>query len=292
MKTSAAVLTLSFLTATAHAADWTLTPIWATPAEFQNPESVIYDRKRDIFYVSNVNGQAGEKDGNGFISQLDPGGVARAVQWVSGLDAPKGMGISGDKLYVADIGTLVEIDLGTGAVSNRYAAPGAKFLNDVTVDENGNVYVSDMMTNTIHRLSGGTIEVWLGAPELENPNGLYADGDKLYVGCWGVMQEGFATLVPGRIKVVSLKDKSIADFGSGKPIGNMDGIELLAGGSVLATDWMAGSLLVVSPSGEVSQLADLNQGSADLEYVADKKLAVVPMMSDNTVVAYRLDGKE
>ncbi|MEI9898847.1 MAG: hypothetical protein WDN31_00555 [Hyphomicrobium sp.] len=82
------------------------------------------------------------------------------------------MALSGGKLYASDIDKLVEIDPKSGTILAKYEAPGATFLNDVTVDAGGNVYVSDSNTSTIWRLAGGKLEKWLEGPELKFPNGL------------------------------------------------------------------------------------------------------------------------
>jgi DNA-binding beta-propeller fold protein YncE len=265
--------------------------VWQTEAVFRQPESAVFDPGEGYIYISNVDGAAGDKDGKGFISRLTTDGKVEQLEWLTGLHAPKGMAIVGDRLYVADIDALVEIDIPSAAVARRYEAAGAKFLNDVTADAQGAVYVSDMMTDTIHRLQQGRFEVWLQGPALQGPNGLLADGDRLLLGTWGVMVDGFKTDVPGHVKVISLKDRSIADLGSDKPIGNMDGIELLPGGMVLATDWMNGALLTVAPDGKVTRLLDLNQGSADHDYLAAEQLAVVPMMNDGIVTGYRIEER-
>ena len=98
----------------------------------------------------------------------------------------------------------------------------------------------------------------------------------------------FKTPVPGRVKVISMKDKSIKDFGNSQPIGNMDGIELLPDGKVLATDWMVGKLMTVAQDGTVNVLINLHQGTADVGYMSRKRIALLPMMMDGTVIAYQL----
>jgi DNA-binding beta-propeller fold protein YncE len=258
----------------------------------KNPESALYDEQRGVIYVSNVNGDANAKDGNGFISRLSTDGKVLDVQWVTGLNGPKGLGRVGNKLYAADIDTLVEIDIKQSKISHRYEAPGAKFLNDVATDGKGNVYVSDMVTNKIHRLHAGVLKVWLDSPTLENPNGLHVDGDRMIEGAWGVMTGGsFNTPVPGRVKVISMRNKSIKDFGGSQPIGNMDGIELLPDGQVLATDWMKGKLMTVVPDGTVKVLINLHHGTANVGYMSKKQIALLPMMMDNMVIAYQLKSQ-
>ncbi|MFO1435522.1 MAG: hypothetical protein U1F34_03855 [Gammaproteobacteria bacterium] len=199
------------------------------------------------------------------------------------------MALVGSKLYAADIDTLVEIDVNTGTVSHRFPVAGAQFLNDVTADEAGDVYVSDMLTNRIHRLHNGALETWLEGDMLENPNGVFAKSGKLYVGSWGAIKgAGFETKVPGHIKVIDMNSKAVSDFGSDKPVGNLDGIVALSDSSVLVTDWLAGAMMIVKADGSVRQLLDLNQGSADMSYIATGSIALVPMMVDGKVVAYSI----
>ncbi|MCG3203290.1 MAG: hypothetical protein NFCOHLIN_03231 [Gammaproteobacteria bacterium] len=274
--------------AIAGAADLVATPVWETEPVFKNPESALFDVERNVIYVSNVDGDAMGKDGHGFISRMTPDGHVTDLEWVTGLNGPKGMALVGGRLYVADIDTLVEIDIDAGTVSHRYPVPDAQFFNDATADNAGTVYVSDTMTNRIHRLYNGVFENWIEGSQLEGPNGLYATDNKLLLGTWGVMKGGFATEVPGHIKVIDIATKAVTDFGSDKPIGNMDGIALMADGSVIATDWMAGSLMTVAQDGTVRQLLDLNQGSADLEYIMNGSIAIVPMMADGKVIAYHI----
>lgn len=243
---------------------------------------------RDVLYVSNINGQGTDKDGNGYISKVALDGTVTEAEWATDLDGPKGMAIAGDRLYVSDITALVEIDINQGTVLNRYEAEGAVFMNDVAADEAGNIYVSDIVTYTLHRLSGDTFEAWVVDEELENPNGLLVEGENLVVGAWGKMKEDFSTDVPGHLKTVSLSDGSISDLGDGRSIDNLDGVESDGQGNYYATDWMAGTLMHVTASGEAEVLLELGQGSADLEVVASEGLVVIPMMKDGKLVAYKL----
>lgn len=266
-----------------------LSLLWQTSPQLKNPESVVYDGKRKVLYVSNVNGDGTEKAGNGFISRVSMDGTIESLKWVTdGLNAPKGLAIGNDRLYVADIDQLVEIDSASGQVTKRHPVEDAVFLNDVTVDSAGNVYVSDMMTDTIHRLKDGQIERWLHNKALLSPNGLLAEKDRLVVGAWGVRKEGFATTTAGHLMAVSLNDKSITPIGAGAPVGNLDGVESDGRGNYYVTDWMAGAVLRIDAQGTVTRLLDLNPGSADHAYLADQHLLLIPMMQDNTLSAYRV----
>jgi len=197
--------------------------------------------------------------------------------------------VGGGTLLVADIDELLAIKLSDRSIT-RFVASGAKFLNDVTVDAKGRVYVSDMMDDAIYRLEDGSLDLWLKSPELEAPNGLLAEPSRIVVGAWGVMTEGFATETPGHLKTISLADQSISSLGSGDPIGNIDGLEADVFGRYLATDWMSGKLYRILPGGGARLLLELDQGSADHTFVWDDNLVVIPMMLSGTLVAYNLEG--
>lgn len=256
-----------------------------------NPESVVYDSDNDVLYVSNVNGAPDGKDGNGFISRVSLDGELLEKEWVSGLDAPKGLAIAGGKLYAADIDTLVEIDIAGASVTNRYTVADAKFLNDVAASSTGDIYVSDMVLNRIHKLGddSGEFSIWLESPDLLNPNGLYVqDRNTLIVGAWGVMTDGFATETPGHMLSINIADKSISSIGDGTPIGNLDGVEQDSDGSFYVTDWMNGKLFHITPTGQVDLLLTLEQGMADHEFVPATGMIYLPMMNNNKLLAYRV----
>ena len=127
--------------------------LWETTNDLKNPESVAYAPKQNVMFVSNVNGNPTQKDQNGFISKVLPSnGNIIELNWVTGLNAPKGVAISNNnsRLYVSDITDLVEIDIDNRKI-NRFNAPGSVFLNDVVSDNQGNIYVSDTITNTIYK---------------------------------------------------------------------------------------------------------------------------------------------
>ena len=255
---------------------------------FNNPESVVYDPSSDILFVSNVNGSGVEKDGNGYISKILTDGTILRKQWVVGLNAPKGLAIHEGTLYAADIDTLVAIDIASETISNSYQVDDAKFLNDVAASNQGEIYVSDMVLNRIHCLCDGQFIIWLESPELENPNGLHPEEDNLILGAWGVMTEGFATEVPGHLKSISIKDKSITSLG-GAPIGNLDGVESDGMGGYYVTDWMTGKLYQINKSGEAKSLLELEQGMADHEVILEKNLIILPMMNNDKVLAYKIN---
>ena len=257
-----------------------LTQQWATTQDLKVPESVLYDAERDILFISNINGSPLEKNGKGFISRITLTGEIENLEWVTGLNAPKGSGIWQNKLYVTDIDELVEIDIEAGLIVNKYPAENAVFLNDITVDDSGNVYVSDMSAENsiIYKFFDGKLEIWLQDEQISQPNGLFAEKGKLFVGTG----DGF-------LKSIDLTDKSItilAETGFG-----IDGVQGDGKGNFLVSDWQ-GKTAFVSFSGEVTELlntANSNINSADIEFIPEKKLLLIPTFFDNRVIAYLLE---
>jgi DNA-binding beta-propeller fold protein YncE len=156
--------------------------IWRTDKVFHSPESVLFDAETGLIYVSNINGSPAEKDGNGYLSKLRQDGTVIQLQWLTGLHAPKGMAVYNHRLYVADIDTLVEIDLQRGVIIKRHHAPGAVFLNDVAAASDGSIYVSDSRINKIFRLKKDRFTLWLEDSSFHRINGLYAEKKYLYAG--------------------------------------------------------------------------------------------------------------
>jgi sugar lactone lactonase YvrE len=268
----------------------TFKPTWTLGEGLAQPESVVYDAKRSRLYVSNLQGCPMTKDGAGYLSSVSLNGQLLEKKWVKGLNAPKGMAIVGNTLYVSDIDSLVAVHISEdkGKVVKRYQAENAQLLNDVTADNDGNVYVSDLLTNTIHCLCKGKFGIWLHDADLMNPNGLLAEENRLVVGSWGIfIKGGFATTTAGHLKAVSYADKKITSLGDAKPVGNIDGVESDGASGYYVTDWMVGKLFHLNVAGKAQEIMQLKQGTADHAYIADQKLLLIPMMMDNQLKAFK-----
>jgi hypothetical protein len=253
----------------------TLTKKWESDTLLTTCESVLYDKTNDVLYVADIAGDPEGKDGVGYISKLGLDGKIVDAQWVKGLNAPKGMGISNGKLYVADITDLVEIDIATGAVSKKYPIEGSQFLNDVTVDGAGKVYVSDSNTGNVHVLENGAVSTYVSG--VNGVNGLLADGDTFLVASFS---GGTLNTLDGSKQVV-LKADSVE---------NADGIEAVGDGGYLVSSWN-GKVTYVAADGTTTKLLDTTAdevSAADIEYIPEKKLLLVPTFFKNKVVAYEL----
>ncbi len=284
MRTVVSMTALAFLMPVSALADAeNPVKLW-TVEGLANPESALIDQAHSAIYVSNVNGGPLDKDGNGFISKVSREGKLIELRWVEGLDGPKGMALYDGRLYVSDIDQLVVIDVATAKVERKYQTHGAKFLNDVAAGD-GSIYVSDMFTNTIHRLQKGQWEAWLQDDRLNFPNGLWHGGDSLLVACWGsnaTDQTGNGGLVS-----VNLSDRSIMQF-SKENFGHLDGLEKDIDGDFYVTDWQAGILYHVELDGQHDVVMELSSGFADIGYVPQQDMLLAPMMKDNVLHAFKM----
>jgi hypothetical protein len=287
MRTLTAVAALLLLMTSGAGAGEGLTEAWKVQG-LSNPESALSDPGQGVIYVSNVAGDPGAKDGKGFITRLSQDGKVEALEWATGLNAPKGMALVGDRLYVSDIDQLVAIDTKTGKVAKTWPAAGAKFLNDVAADESGRIYVSDMATNQIWTLDGDSLSVWVEDAALENPNGIKVADGKLIVATWGKMEPDWSTKVPGRLMTIDLASKKIEPLSS-QPVGNLDGLEPDGAGGWYLSDWMAGGLFHASADGTATQIMDLKQGSADIGIIPSEKILLVPMMNEGELIGLQIE---
>jgi hypothetical protein len=263
----------------------TLEKLWESTG-LEAPESIIYDGKEKSYYVSNVVGSPTDKDGNGYITKLDENGKVVTQKWVTGLNAPKGMGIHNGKLYVADIDNVAVIDIATGKIESTLPAPGATFLNDIAVSSKGDVYISDTFGgNTIFRIQNGKMEQWLKDEKLDYPNGLFVQGNDIIVSSWGVVtnQQTFETAVKGKLLKVSITDKQIEDIS--KSFVNGDGLAAYKNG-YLVSDWVQGKIYFVDNKGESKELGSYNAGTAD--FLLKGNTLLVPQMSEGKILAFSL----
>lgn len=236
-----------------------LEPIWRTGG-FSEPESVAWSEETGFLYVSNIAGEGGEADGDGFISRVRRDGTIETLRWASdGLSAPKGLAISGGRLYVTDIDAIAVFDLDTGEAVDRHPVEGARFLNDALALGDGSILVSDSATARIHRLAGGEVSLWLENDLLAAINGLQTHDGALYV-----------ITMSDRFLRVDMDNREITLLAEG--VANGDGLAPLSGGRWLATEW-PGRLFLISADGRVTTLEDTREDETlmnDFALVGDR----------------------
>jgi hypothetical protein len=252
------------------------------------PESVLHDRTRDIYLVSNINGHPLDKDNNGFISRISPAGDIVRLKWIAGgvngvtLNAPKGMAISGDVLYVNDIDAVRMFNVEAGAPAGEIAIEGASFLNDATVSSDGTVYVtdtgwgngSDGFTNTgtdaIWAIRDGSARALIRDDSLHNPNGICATGADLVI-----------VNAKGEVFHFSLSgDMSLPKT---LPGASLDGVVMTGSGQLLISSWQTQSVYQGTMETGFTAIIENVPSPADIGYDATRNRVLIPVFLENKV---------
>ena len=266
--------------ATAAQADTThkLTKTWETEATLKTPESVRFDAKRKVLYVSNIDGEPWAADGKGSIAKVGLDGKVIAAEWVTGLDCPKGLALSDDGkwLYAADAGGIVVIDVDAGKIKNKIAIPDTLQLNDL-VNDKGTLYVSDSKGKKVYQVKDGKPGVYLDEKVLKGPNGLFVHKGALYV------------LDNDSLNRVE-KDRSLKVLASGMQ-GGVDGLEVVKGDDFIVSAW-GGAIWYVPASGDKQQLFDgkpTETRTADTGWDPATRTLYVPTFFKNSVIAFQVE---
>jgi hypothetical protein len=250
---------------------------WKTDTLIRVPESVLYDAGKNILYVACIDGKPDEKDGKGYIAKVSTAGKIETLEWATGLDAPKGMGLYKNNLYVTDITRICVIDVTTGKVTAKIEIDGAQFLNDITIDKNGTVYASDSRGNKIYTLKNNKPDLYFETPEFKGVNGLLSIGEGLYV-------VDFGTGINYKLSA----DKKLTKFSETSQ--GADGIVSLGNDEYLVSSWH-GEVHYVNSKGQSQKLLDTKDqkiSAADLGYDPKTKTVYVPNFFSNTVTAYNV----
>ena len=253
-------------------AQFSLEKLWETDAELTTPESVLYDAKTKVLFVSNIGDF--QKEGSGSISKVGLDGKIIQNNWITGLTATKGMGFYKNLLYAAEQTTVAVIDVTKGEIVQRITIDGAQMLNDITINNKGIVYVSDSRAGKVHKIENSKPSVYL--ENLTGINGLLADGRNLLI------------LSDGKLREADSR-QNIRTLSEGIE-GGADGIVKIGNGEFIVTGW-EGVIYLVRDNGAKMVLSDTREqkiNTADLGYNPSAKTIYIPTFSTNTVIAYRL----
>jgi len=272
MKSTLAAL-LIMLSLFAGAQKHTLKLLWQTDSIVATPESVLADTKNNVLYISLINGDPWGADGVGGIARLNTDGSGYDSTFITGLNAPKGLGLYGNRLYAADISEVVVVDIAGKKVEKKIAIEGASGLNDITVTDNGVVYVSDSKTAKVWRIENDQPTLYL--ENLDGANGLKAVKNDLYIasGKNFLKADAAKKLTP----VTELPQPG-------------DGVEPIGNGDFLVSAW-SGYIFYVSAKGKTETLLETaaqKKNTADISYDPVKKIVYVPTFFAKTVAAYQL----
>ena len=252
--------------------------VWQTDTVLLTPESVLVDADANVLYVSNMNLDMPENSGSGFISKLDTDGNIIELKWAEGLNGPKGMGIYDGYLFVADNSELVKIDLESGDIADKIIIDGNPGLNDVTVGNDGSVYTSGYQSNVIYKVKDGTVESIFEGEEGENFNGLLWEPEKIML----------ITSYGSTFKSIDWETMVATEIAT--DLGHGDGIVPMGNGDYITSDWR-GRVFYIPADGKPITLLDTREeeiNAADIDYIPDENLLLVPTFYDNRLKAYKV----
>src|SRR6266536_2663058 len=265
---------------------------------FLTPESVLHDTAQDIYFVSNINGSPTAKDNNGFISRVRPDGAIENLKFIEGgrgavtLNAPKGLAVQGDTLWVADIDAVRAFNARTGASKDSVSlsSQGAVVLNDVAVTPTAALYITDTgirfddVGNVLHpgpdrifRIGPDRqVTVAVRGDTLGRPNGITLDP------------------VGKRFIVVEFGGKSVLAWRPGdkgpsvvaRGPGGFDGVEI-AGSRILVSSWSDSTVSTYETGQEVKLITGV-PSPADIGYDGKRRRVLIPVFSGNRVEIWQL----
>ena len=264
---------------------------------FLTPESVLHDSSQDIYLVSSINGSPTAKDNNGFISRVKPDGAVENLKFIEGgkngvvLNAPKGLALHNDTLWVADIDVVRSFDARSGAPLDTVALTGAVFLNDVVVAPTGAIYVTDTGIrfddlgavlhpgpDRVYRIGPDrTVTVAVQGDSLGWPNGITIDPvAKRFIVVQFGPKKGILAWKPG--------DKTPSTIAKGP--GGYDGVEI-AHGKILVSSWNDSTVSSYDSGAEVKLITGV-PSPADIGYDGKRNRVLIPILQGNRVEIWQL----
>jgi len=256
----------------------------------QTPESVLYDAAADVYLVANINGNPTATDDNGFISRIAPSGRVLSLRWIDGrrgnvtLNAPKGMAIVGNTLYVADITAVRMFDRRTGRQRRSIAIDGSTFLNDVAAGRDGSVYVTDSGlnpdfspngTDAVYKIArNGNVTAVARGASLKGPNGVTVLRDgRVFVVTFSQTGETYSLGMGGQPENVKTMPK-----------GQLDGVIQTRSGALLISSWAASTVYRVDRQGNVTVAVANVPSPADIGYDSRRQRVLIPIFMENRLV--------
>lgn len=257
---------------------------------FQDPESVRYDAGQDVLFVSNMAGFGSNKDGNGYIVRIHADSLADPVVFIAAdsngvtLDAPKGMTIQGDTLWVTDIDVVRGFHRVTGmpVATIDFASVRPVLLNDIAAGPDGTLRVTDTGIRMVYEGNipvggdrilevrpGHVVTTVAAGPQLALPNGIAWDSP--------ARRWAYVTFDRFRGNVVAMP---VPPDPAGRVLrmgtGQLDGVEPLRSGALMFSSWADSSIHVLHEGRDTRIIREVPE-PADIGLDTRRGRVVIPL---------------
>jgi hypothetical protein len=260
--------------------------VWAqiTVTNLETPYSFVSSSSGKEYFISSVNGDPEAADNNGFITKLDGNGKILNFKFIEGgvgdivLNAPKGMALVDQTLYVADLDQLRAFDMVSGKpiVSIPVAASAGQAavrLTDVAYDGKGLLYCSDQHANRIYRVELPSRKVTLFAADaiLAGPTGLaiHPKSGELIAVSWD----------KGKILSITPEGAISEIFSNGffsSRFANLRGVDFDRWGNMYVSDFTTGKVWRMTWDKRFQVIAEYLPSPGDLSIDRTNNLILVP----------------
>ena len=247
----------------------------STNKGFKIPESATLDTRNNYLYVSNINGEPDVKDSSGYITRVMLSGEIIDTLPIAHLNAPKGMTVAGNALYIAEIDRIVVYNLESQTIAKIYQPQGAEFLNDITSDADNNVYISDTKAGCVFKISQqGELQKFFADSLCTEVNGLCRADAKIAM----ASANRIITIDP-----LNARRRIFANLHF-----TPDGLKYHNDTTFIASDFL-GNIFAVTPK-ECRLLVNAREGvnAADFEYLPQQNILIVPTFFNNSIDIYEI----
>ena len=252
------------------------------------PEAVRNAPDQEVGFIATFGPGSGDsRDADGFVSRVDAetGNVA-SLRFAVGTDEhplhePRGMFLTGDTLWVADVDGVHGFHRTTGAalVFRDFTAFEPGFLNDIAQGPDGLLYVTDTGRSALYAMDGAEVtEVLAADSALGSPNGVTFDPARnaLVLVPW----------TPGhRVRMWRPGDDTTLTLGSATP-GRLDGVEAIDRRLLVASQ--TDSTLQLFDAGGALRVIKVAGPPADIGIDTRRRRVAVPYIALDRVDIWQL----